>query len=158
MPQKSRSRLGFLSGYASRRIAMGSEWRRSMCARMRRTITELRVDERRCFAILLAFRFLRRCGHRQVNPPALAVSPFVQTRDDFFNGPPNTLDVSPLVATDGVLPLHDDVAVPACTDHVAGRVCRLHGYDFVVFYVQGLMLCYGLLARDRLTPMVRPAY
>ncbi len=72
-----------------------------------------------------------------MNPPALAVSPFVQTRDDFFNGPPDSVDVSPLVATNGVLPLHDDVAVPTCTNHIRGRVCRLHGYNFIVFLVHG---------------------
>ena len=72
-----------------------------------------------------------------MNPPALAVSPFVQTCDDFLNGPRDGLDISPLVATNGVASLHDDVAVPACTDHVPGRICRLHGYDFIVFFVQG---------------------
>ena len=104
---------------------------------MRRTITELRVDERKCFAILFALRFFGCGGYRQVHPATLAVSPLVQARDDFLNGPPDSLDISPLVATNGVLPLHDDVAVPAGTDHVPGRVCRLHGYDLIVFCVQG---------------------
>ncbi len=72
-----------------------------------------------------------------MNPAALAVSPFVQTRDDFFHGPRDIFDISPLVATNCVFPLLDDVAVPACTDHVSGRICRLHGYDLIVFFSQG---------------------
>jgi hypothetical protein len=27
--------------------------------------------------------------------------------------------------------------VPACADHVPGRICRLHRYDLIVFFVQG---------------------
>ena len=157
MPQKFRSRLGFLSGYASRRIAAGSWWRRSMGARMRRTITELSAEERTCFATLFSFRgFLARSGHRQVNPAALAVAPFIQTRNDFFHGPRDISDISTLVATNCIFPLLDDVAVPACTYHVSGRICRLHGYDLIVFFIHGIyaLLRLGQAGQcvDRLSP------
>lgn len=94
-----------------------------------------------------------------MNPPELAVSPFVQSRDDFFYGPPDSVNVSPLIAANGVLPLHDDVAVPACTDHALGRACRLHGYDFVVLFVQGdsALLqpsCAGTTDADSTTPIL----
>ena len=69
--------------------------------------------------------------------PARTVSPLIQARDDSFDGLPDSADVSPLVAANGVLRLYDDAAAPTCTVHVPGRVCRLHGYNFAVIHVQG---------------------
>ena len=133
MPQRSRSRLGILSGYANRRIAKRSEWRRSMCARTRRTIADFPPKGRNSLARLPALGFLRRCRHRQVNATFLAVTAFVQSSDDFFNGPLHGLYVSLLIATNRVIALLDDVAMPIRAVHVRGRLCRLYRYDFVVF-------------------------
>ena len=79
MPQKSRSRLGFLSGYASRRIAMGSEWRRSMCARMRRTIAGSQTKES-----FLANRLFTSCRfaagrHVEMNAATLSHAPLIES-------------------------------------------------------------------------------
>ena len=137
MPQKSRSRLGFLSGYDDRRIAVRSEWRRSMCARMRRTITDFLPKGRNPFARLSALAFLASRGHRQVHAPAFPVSPFVQSHDDFFHGQPYGLDISLLIAPDRVTSLLDDIAVPARTRHVTGWICRFYRNNCIVFFDQG---------------------
>ena len=98
MPQKSRSRPGFLGSYDCRRIAARSMWRRSTCARMERTITDFLAKGRSSVTRLLTFGFLSLCRHCQVNTPASSVSPLVQTHDDFFDSPRNGFDIALLVA------------------------------------------------------------
>ena len=72
-----------------------------------------------------------------MNTPAFAVPPFVQASYDLFDGARDSFNISLFVAANDVVALPDDVAVPAFTDHVAGRICRLHRYYFVVFRDQG---------------------
>ena len=148
MPQKSRSRPGFLSGYASRRIAMGSEWRRSMCARMRRTITECLSKARDSSRACWRPGFLHWQLHRQVNPALPAVSAFIQTRDDFFHGSCYRLGTSLLVAANSVFALLDDVTLPASTNHVTWRIRRLYRNDFIVIGNQGEVPCSCVLLRN----------
>jgi hypothetical protein len=137
MPQKSRSRPGFLGSYDCRRIAARSMWRRSTCARMERTITDFLAKGRSSVTRLLTFGFLSLCRHCQVNTPASSVSPLVQTHDDFFDSPRNGFDIALLVAPNPVTALLDDVAVPACTRRVTGRICRFHRDNRIVFFDQG---------------------
>ena len=81
---------------------------------------------------MLALGFISFRRHLQVNAPLFAVSPLVQTRDDFFHGSRDSLYISLLVATYCGLALRDDVAVPARTGHIPRRICRLYRYDFIV--------------------------
>ncbi len=136
MPQSIRSRPQILSGYAERRIAPRSEWRRSMCARTRRTIAEFQSEKRHCFAHSFALGLLGVSRRIRVNPSAFAETTFIQPRDDFFHGPRDRSDISLLVATNPVLALLNDVAVPARSNHIRGRIAWLHRHDFVVFFVQ----------------------
>ena len=108
-----------------------------MGARMGRTIADYLSIDRVFATFLLAICSLFLCWHRDVNPAALTVSPFVQTRDDFFHGSSDSFDISLLVATNSIFALLDDVALPACTDHVTGRIRRLYRYDFIVLRNQG---------------------
>ena len=71
-----------------------------------------------------------------MNATALAVAPLVQARDDFFHGLRDTFDIALLVTANRVLALLYDVAVPARTGHVPGRIRWLNRYDFIVFIDQ----------------------
>ena len=104
---------------------------------MGRTITDYLPIDRDFTTFLSAFCSFPLRRNSQMNSPALAVSSFVQTRDDFFHGSRDRLDISLLVATNSVFALLDDVALPACTNHVTGRIRRLDRYDFIVLRNQG---------------------
>ena len=71
-----------------------------------------------------------------MNAPALPIAPLVQTCDDFLDGQPDRFGISLLVATNPVVTLLDDVALPARTHHIFRRLRRLDRYDFVVFLAQ----------------------
>lgn len=88
-------------------------------------------------AFSLRLRFLSSCRHDEVNAPALAVSPFVQTQDNFFHGSCDSLDIALFIAANLVLALLDDVALPVRANDPTRRIRRLYRYDFIVFRGQG---------------------
>jgi hypothetical protein len=68
----------------------------------------------------LGFLFLSR--HIQVNAPALAITPLVQSRNDFFHRLQDGCALSLLVSTNGILTLLNDVAMPVRANHIPGRI------------------------------------
>lgn len=72
-----------------------------------------------------------------MNTPELAAPPFVQPDDNLFDSPRDRPEIALPIAANVVLPLPDDIAMPAGTIHVPGRIYRLDRYDSIVFFDQG---------------------
>ena len=117
----------------SRRSAGWSEWRRPMCARTRRTITDYSEKERNRFSKLAGFGRLSAVGHIEMNAASLADSPLIQTQNDLLDGLRYGSQVALPITLNLIDSLADDVAVPARAFHVVRRLYRLDRHDFVVF-------------------------
>lgn len=135
MPQKSRSRLGILGGYADRRIAKRSEWHRSMCARMRRTIAGfLAKDSASVDDLFVSGGFSSR-RHVEMNAATPTYAPLVELQNDLFNRPGYGSETSLPIAENCVFALSDYVTVPIVTVRFLGRLRRSNRQNFVSLIV-----------------------